>query len=236
MSVYKEALNFYIENSTLNERATSDRINQLTELTELLEEHFEFENVISIETGTSYYWWDGMVGAYFAYLAEKTNGSFTSVDIDHSLNEKAIDTYRNLTTPLSPKFITQDSVRFLKETDIVPNLVHLDSWDLNLKDPFPSALHGWREFEAIEDKMPLGSILVIDDNYYGGTWVSYDFYEDNDPRKVARSEIIDIKYPIIGKGAHIYQETSAGRTNWEIIGKKWQIGNSKIILKKINEN
>lgn len=233
MSIFTLALDFYKKNSALNERPTSDRIEQLKELTDILEVHFHFDKVISIETGTSYYWWDGMVGAYFAYLANITNGSFTSVDIDSKLNVKAVNTYSNLSTPLSPTFITQDSVSFLKETEIIPNLVHLDSWDLNLKDPYPSALHGWREFEAIENKMPIGSILVVDDNYYGGTWVSYDHYDGNDPRKVFSSEIINITNPIIGKGAHIYQETEAGRTNWEIIGKKWQIGNSKIIMKKI---
>jgi len=233
MSIYKTALDFYIENSSLNGRPTSDRIEQLKELTNILETHFHFDKVISIETGTSYYWWDGMVGAYFAYLANITNGSFTSVDIDNELNTKAVNTYSNLSTPLSPTFITQDSVSFLKETEIVPNLVHLDSWDLNLKDPYPSALHGWREFEAIENKMPIGSILVVDDNYYGGTWVSYDHCDGNDPRKVILSEIINITNPIIGKGAHIYQETEAGRTNWEIVGKKWQVGNSKIIMKKV---
>ena len=42
-------------------------------------------------------------------------------------------------------------VSFLQETNIVPNLVHLDSWDVNLKNPLPCALHGWREFVAIED-------------------------------------------------------------------------------------
>jgi hypothetical protein len=233
MNIFREALDFYKQNSTLNERPTSDRIDQLVELTDILETHFHFENVISIETGTSYYWWDGMVGAYFAYLAHLTNGSFTSVDIDPSLNIKAKNTYNNLTTPLSPEFVTQDSVSFLKNTELVPNLVHLDSWDLNLKDPYPSALHGWREFEAIENKMPIGSILVIDDNYYGGTWVTYTLCEDKDPRKILSSERIDITNPIIGKGAHIYQETEAGRTNWKIVGKKWGVGNTKIILKKI---
>jgi hypothetical protein len=31
-------------------------------------------------------------------------------------------------------------------------------------NPLPCALHGWREFEAIESKMPIGSIIIIDDN------------------------------------------------------------------------
>lgn len=104
-----------------------------------------------------------MCWSIFAKLCQFTNGEFHSVDIDDQIIEESKMLYEELGVPVNHHM--QDSVKFLKETNIIPNLVHLDSWDLDLRNPFPSALHGWREFIAIEDKMPVGSILIVDDNF-----------------------------------------------------------------------
>ena len=122
----------------------------------------------------------------------------------------------------------QDSVKFLKETDVVPNLVHLDSWDLNLKDPFPSALHGWEEFKAIEDKMPVGSILIVDDNFFKGTWVTWNYTNGG------KSERIDINYPIVGKGSNIWSFVKSGKSNWKKLSKDIAGPNVKLVYQKIS--
>jgi hypothetical protein len=59
-----------------------------------------------------------------------------------------------------------DSVGFLakRAQDPTPiDLVYLDSWDVDWKDPLPCAIHGLREFMAISARMAPGSLLLIDD-------------------------------------------------------------------------
>jgi hypothetical protein len=74
-----------------------------------------------------------MVGYYFAYLANKTNGQFTSVDIDPDLHQAVIDAYKIADPTFKITHITDDSLNLLKNPPYIPNLVHLDSWDVNLK-------------------------------------------------------------------------------------------------------
>ena len=89
----------------------------------------------------------------------------------------------------------------LNEIDFIPNLLFLDSWDLNLYNPFPSAVHTLREFLAMEDKMLVGSIIIIDDNYFSNfhnpTWVDCHNADESIER-------ITLPYPVIGKGSNIY--------------------------------
>ncbi len=150
MSIFKEALESYKIHSVNNDRPMSNRIDQLTKVTNILETHFKFDTINSIETGGSQNWVDGMVGYYFAYLSNKTNGQFYSVDINSELESKVYEAYNKIDSNLKIKHVTDDSLNLLKNPPYIPNLVHLDSWDVNLKNPLPSALHGWREFEIIE--------------------------------------------------------------------------------------
>tara|TARA_R110000803_G_scaffold73053_2_gene136774 strand:+ start:290 stop:991 length:702 start_codon:yes stop_codon:yes gene_type:complete len=208
------------------------RLKQIETITDILRNNFPFKTINCIETGASQNWFDGMVGYYFAYLANDTQGTFHSVDNDPSLEQKTIDAYLKIDSTLKINHITDDSINFLQNVDIIPNLIHLDSWDLDLENPFPSALHGWREFEAIESRMPIGSIIIVDDNFFGGTFQEW-FYHDNDTGKLLGSKIIDITYPIIGKGSHIYQYAERDDTNWNILSKGG-VGNQKIVIQKIN--
>ena len=169
---------------------------------------------------TSQKWADGMVGYYFAYLANYTNGQFTSVDIDPNIESNVYDAYKNLDPNLKINHITGDSLSLLKNPPYIPNLVHLDSWDVNLKDPLPSALHGWREFEAIESIMPIGSIIIIDDNWYKGMWVQWNTHKGH---KIVGSQKLDINYPCLGKGAHIYQYLLPGDKNWKILDASYKL-------------
>ena len=57
-----------------------------------------------------------------------------------------------------------DSVDFLtKHNTIKADLYYLDSFDLDLRNPFPSAEHGFNEFMSIIDNLTPGTLLLIDD-------------------------------------------------------------------------
>ena len=187
---------------------------------------FPFDKLITVETGVSQDYKDGLVGLFLGFATEKTNGKMFSVDINSNRLQKSVEIFSEIISSLQYHTIQEDSVKFLKSLTIIPNIVHLDSWDLNLKDPFPAALHGWNEFKAIENKMPSGSIILIDDNYLKGTWVEWVYSN-------IESEKITIDYPIIGKGAHVYQYVLSGNSDWVLIGNHYKIGaNIKIMLQK----
>lgn len=131
---------------------------------------------------------------------------------------------------LNAKFYTEDSVSFCKKTQMTFNLIHLDSWDFDLKNPFPSALHGWREFETLQDKTEDGGIIFVDDNFLQGSWVQWNWY--NEIGEVIGHEKIDVEYPMVGKGTHVYQFAQINE-NWEILGNHYNKGeNIKVIVKK----
>ena len=220
MTIFDKALESYNTHHNLY-GINNTRIKQLNKLTQILNQNFRFDVVNSIETGGSHTWDDGMVGYYFAYLTNKTKGQFTSVDIDPDIESKVYTAYKNLNPNLKINHVTDDSLNLIKNLPFIPNLVHLDSWDVWLPDPLPSALHGWREFELIESIMPVGSIIVIDDNWYQGQQV--DWHTVTQPGDIQNKETINIKYPIIGKGAHIYQWSLLENTNWKVLDAGYKL-------------
>jgi hypothetical protein len=156
--------------------------------------------------------------------------TFDSVD----LYEPIVDKSRELYSRIIPDYImthhVSDSVSFLKEYQGYVNFVHLDSWDLDVKNPVPSMLHGWLEFEAIKDKMSSGSMIAVDDNFIKGTTVYWNNYVDG--RFVGQDEI-PVTYDIIGKGAMIYHWCQLDHTDWDLVGGPLLVGmNNKLIIKK----
>jgi hypothetical protein len=221
MTIFDKALSSYTLQNQLSPISGKDRIGQLEILTNLLNQHFKFDVIHSIETGGSQSWGDGMVGYYFAYLSNNTEGKFTSVDINPDIKDGVYKAYLDLDPNIKIDHITDDSLNILKNPPYTPNLVHLDSWDVNLLNPLPSALHGWREFEAIESQMPVGSIIVIDDNWYKNHWVEWvTTYSDGRPQNKQK---LDINYPCLGKGAHIYQHLLPGDKNWKILDAGYKL-------------
>jgi len=207
----------------------NDRLIQLEKLTKILKDNFQFDVINCIETGASWNWGDGCVGYYFADLTKQTGGKFKIVDINPDLKQKTINAFAEIDPQIMVDYFVDDSIEFLLNTEFIPNLLHLDSWDCDLTNPLPSALHGWREFDAIRKKMPIGSIIVIDDNYYGGNF--QDWFHLWNGKKV-KTERINITYPMLGKGAHIYQYIKDNKTNWKILSKPAS-GNQKLVIKKI---
>tara|TARA_R110000751_G_scaffold160905_1_gene266557 strand:+ start:159 stop:824 length:666 start_codon:yes stop_codon:yes gene_type:complete len=202
-----------------------NKLIQLKKLIEKIQNDFKFDKIISIETGASHRMDDGCVGLFLAKLCELTNGESYSIDNNKDIIDKSKKLY--LDYNLKTNHHLQDSIEFLENTPIIPNLIHLDSWDLDLKNPFPSALHGWREFIAIEDKMPIGSIIIIDDNFFKGTWVSWNYSDERE------SEKIWIDYPIVGKGSMVYHFIENGKSNWEKLSVDEKGSSIKLVYKKI---
>tara|TARA_R110002020_G_scaffold391453_1_gene601846 strand:- start:1 stop:714 length:714 start_codon:yes stop_codon:yes gene_type:complete len=213
----------------LGEEEQWEGYNQLNKLIEEIKDEFNFQKIICVETGASQNKNDGAIGLFFAKLCELTNGEFHSVENNLNILGKSKSMYEK--HGVKVKHYLQDSVEFLKSIKIVPNLIHLDSWDLDLMNPFPSALHGWREFTAIEDKMPIGSIIIIDDNFFKGTWVNYNVTFNGEYNGEVKR--IDIEYPIVGKGCLIYNFVEGGSSNWKKLSKDVVGSNQKIIFKKI---
>ena len=219
----KKELDFY-------KSITEARLNQAHDVYLALKEHFNFEKVECIETGASQNLEDGCFGLYLAKISESTGGIYNSVDIYEDIVNKSKEIFNKYIPELKVNHCVSDSVKFLEEYNGVPNLVHLDSWDLDLTNPVQSMLHGWLEFVAIKDKMSSGSIILVDDNFLKGTWVNWNWMTDG---QITNSEVIDIKYDIIGKGSLVYHWCQKEETEWDLVGDHYIVGeNIKIIIKK----
>ena len=210
---------------------TEGRLNQAQDVYLALKEHFNFEKVECIETGASQNLEDGCFGLYLAKISESTGGIYHSVDIYEDIVNKSKEIFNKYIPELKVNHCVSDSVKFLEEYNGSPNLVHLDSWDLDLTNPVPSMLHGWLEFVAIKDKMPSGSIIIVDDNFFKNSWVTWNIMENS--KYTGDQKRIDITYDIIGKGSLIYHWCQKENTDWNLIGNNHRCGeNIKIIIKK----
>ena len=205
------------------------RVKQAETLDSILNEHFKFDYVECIETGCSYGGYDDF-GTYLGNFTQERNGKLSTVDIVPESIEKSKSFYKTLFPKLDVTFCSGDSVKFLNSYNGNPNLVHLDSWDLEIPNPLSSMLHAWLEFSTIKDKMPSGSICIIDDNYLNGTTVYWNILNNGNHVKTLP---IDITYDIVGKGSLIYHWIKNYETEWELIGNHYHAGlNIKLILKK----
>lgn len=210
--------------------ALPGRLEQANTLSQVINEYFKFDVIECVETGANRNFSDGCFGLFLCDLINQIGGVYHSVDIDSEVIENSKNLCHQYYPEIQSNHYVMDSVKFLKNYDGCPNLVHLDSMDLNLTNPVSSMLHSWLEFDAIRDKMPSGSICLIDDNFLKGTWVSWNTVVDN---KIVDSKIIDIEYDIVGKGSLIYHWCKNYETEWEIVGNHYLVGsNVKLILRK----
>jgi len=114
-----------------------------------------------IETGSSA--WGTESSRLFDNYVASFGGTFWSVDIrlEPMLKLKKSVTGKSILT-------CDDSVHFLQGwVDQHPgrkaDLVYLDSWDLDVSNPLPAAIHGLKEFFAIKPALQDGTLLLIDD-------------------------------------------------------------------------
>jgi len=217
-------LNFYLS-------ITDRRKEQAETVYRSLLNNFNFDTIECIETGASQNLDDGCFGLYLAKITESKGGSFNSVDISDDIVKKSEKIFEQYIPNFKINHSVLDSIKFLEEYKGSPNLVHLDSWDLDMTNPVPSMLHGWLEFVAIKDKMPSGSIILVDDNYMKGTWVHWNIMMNG--QYTGEHIKVDVDYDIIGKGSLIYHWCKKDDTDWDLVGDHYNAGSSiKLIIKK----
>jgi hypothetical protein len=223
-----EVLDFYLRNSSHIKGEQQSRT-----IDKILEFFFDFPSVECIETGVSYGGNDDNFGIYLAKFTQQYGGKMCSVDIDWQRVEKSQKFIDTIVDDIDYSAHTLDSIQFLREYTGSPNLVHLDSYDLDITNPLPSMLHHWLEFVEIKDKMKSGSILMVDDNYFRGTTVYWNIIDHNG--NLVEVQPTDITQEIIGKGSLIYHAVKEKKVkDWELIGDHYYEGpNQKLIFRKL---
>lgn len=157
-----------------------------------------------IETGTSA-WGTDSTRLWDSYV-RKFGGSLFSVDIRREASQR-------LKWQLSKKsqLFINDSVDFLaNESNLPADLYFLDSWDLDLGDPLPSAQHGLNEYLAIEPYLEPGNLILIDDTPCALRLGDHQ----NLPAKAI--EFIEKYNQLPGKGAFICRELTK-KFHFEVI-------------------
>lgn len=101
---------------------------------------------------------DGQSTIILSEFARWVNGTFHTVDLDQEATE--------LAHKLCPgaNVTCGDSVEFLNKHKQEIDLLYLDSFDLDLSNPHPAAMHCMFEFCAARPKLHSGSIVFIDDS------------------------------------------------------------------------
>lgn len=217
-----------------NSRQLTDKANQNAEIVDkILDFYFDFPQVECIETGCSIGVDDDNFGLYLAKFTENYGGTMVSVDISENRVLQSKNFILSNIPNVNYNSVTQDSIEFLKEYEGKPNLVHLDSYDLDITNPLPSMLHHWYEFVEIKDKMPSGSLLLIDDNFFRGTTVYWNVLDGN--KNLVDVIPTEIKHEITGKGALVYHAIKEKKIrDWEILGDHYISGpNLKLIFRKL---
>jgi hypothetical protein len=225
MSNSLEFFKSYIQSNQKN----NFRIDQAKILDDILTNEFNFDYVECIETGCASGLYDNF-GIYLSKYCKDNNGKFSTVDISEDYINKSKIFYNDVIGENNNQYVISDSIKFLELYSGSPNLVHLDSYDLDILNPFPSMLHHWLEFQSIKDKMPSGSICIIDDNFFKNTIVYWDTFLNGEKQN---TQEIEITYDIIGKGTLVYNWVKNYTTDWDLIGDHYNAGpNIKLFFKK----
>jgi len=161
------------------------------------------KNLCVIETGTMASKDQGAFTLIMADLIKNwTGGKIYSIDISREYSEEC----KRLTSNFSDviEYVNSDSIDFLSKLNnenLDIDLLYLDSHDLDLKDPHPSAAHHLRELGAIYDSLDKDSIVAVDDNY--GPNINVQWLSVNHEGRVVDDELIHTGQNIIGKAAYI---------------------------------
>jgi len=109
-----------------------------------------------LETGTSA-WGTDSTRLWDKYI-KHFGGEFISIDIRKEPANRLKRHMQNNT-----KLLIDDSVKVLREIKSSFNLYYFDSYDLDLDNPEPCAIHGHKEYLAIKHKLRINDIVFIDD-------------------------------------------------------------------------
>src|SRR5258706_5389562 len=102
---------------------------------------------------------DGCSTIRFDRYVSERGGTLNSVDIDPEVTTFCRGLVNGHTT-----ITTQDSIEFLKNFKQVPDLLYLDSFDLDPYQTLTSELHHIRELEAILPFIAPETLVVVDDS------------------------------------------------------------------------
>lgn len=165
----------------------------------VFQELVKIKEPIIIETGSSY---AGIKSTnLFDSYVKKYGGRLYSVDINAQLIQKIRGEFSEAT-----ELICDDSVEFLNEFPInypgvKPNLVYLDSMDIDWLAPEPAEVHGLNEYLAVKPLLQKGSLLLIDDTPSSPYWL--------DTREGWYHDLVkyyDENGALPGKGARVVKE------------------------------
>ena len=152
-----------------------------------------------LETGCGYYnntdKFASMTYIFANILYSLNGGSLVTVDINENNLNKCKEITKDFFHIINYKLgDSLDVLRNLNEDYIKSlDLIILDSYDLYLFDPNPSAIHHLRELLALYNKLNKNCLIAIDDNYLPGTWIQWNWEN-------GKSEIFETKEKLIGKG------------------------------------
>jgi len=102
---------------------------------------------------------DGCSSFLFDQFINVHGGFFTSVDINENNCRHARSKVSNRST-----IVCSDSIPFLWNYKEKVDMVYLDSFDLDLKNPNPSQIHHLKELCAIVKNLQSHTLIVIDDH------------------------------------------------------------------------
>ncbi len=113
-----------------------------------------------LETGSSAHGTNSSM--LFISYVKKFGGTFKTIDINPDIKLR----FSHLIN-YNIEFYTDDSIKFL--SNLAPNLIkdldviYLDSFDLDIKNPAPSEKHGLKEFLLLDKFVKKGTLIAIDD-------------------------------------------------------------------------
>ena len=108
---------------------------------------------------------DGQSTLMWDHFVRTHSGAVYTVD----LNPKHCLLCQSLVSAAT-RICCMDSVQFLWQFSAPQpiDLLYLDSFDLDVKDPHPSAMHHVKELCAVIGKLEKGTIIAVDDNFPQG--------------------------------------------------------------------
>lgn len=210
--------NLYYDEETNNyemflNKGTPKHINYLS-FKKLFENMINIKEPIILESGIA------SAGTNSTYLfneyIKKYGGRFWSVDIRPEL----VDSVKGNMCP-GTQLICDDSVNFFnnwvkisKEYNLTPDVIYLDSFDLDFYNYTPSAEHGLKEYKALEPVFRKNTLLLIDDTPANPYWLDTrdKLYDD-------MSDFYKINNFLPGKGMLVYKE----RKNTDLILHNYQL-------------
>ena len=102
---------------------------------------------------------DGCSTFLFDQFINIHGGSFTTVDISENNCNHARSKISNKST-----VTCSDSIPFLWNFQEKVDMVYLDSYDIQFKNPVPSQVHHIKELACLLKNLKKGSLIVIDDH------------------------------------------------------------------------